>query len=310
MNTEDKNFENTKDEISENFFNGTYTALITPYTKYNTIDFEAIENIIDEQITAGIEGLVVMGTTGESPCVSWDEHKAVIEFAIEKAKGQLKIIAGTGSNYTAEAVDASVFAENHGVDALLVVTPYYNKPTQKGIFLYFDEVCKSVEIPVIIYNIAGRCGVNIETSTLKKIADANINCIGVKEASGKISQAVEVREQLGEDFLIFSGDDALTVEMIEKAQANGTVSVLSNIMPAETKKLTDLALAGEFSEAKIMHEKLSEKMETCFIETNPIPIKTLMAEAGKCQEIFRSPMCTMDPENKKKLLEVFSDVLN
>ena len=296
-------------ETPENFFNGTFTALITPYTKYNTVDFEAIENIIEEQIAAEIEGLVVMGTTGESPCVSWDEHKAVIEFAIEKSAGKLKIIAGTGSNYTAEAVDASVFAENHGVDALLVVTPYYNKPTQKGIFLYFDEVCKSVEIPVIIYNIAGRCGVNIETSTLKKIADENINCIGVKEASGEISQAIEVRKELGEDFVILSGDDALTVEMVEKAQANGTVSVLSNIMPADTKNLTDLALAGNFSEAKIAHEKLAEKMETCFIEINPIPIKTLMAEAGKCKEIFRSPMCTMEGENKKKLLEVFADVL-
>lgn len=306
---EQENIENENPEISGNFFNGTYTALITPYTKYNTIDFEALENIIEEQVSAGIEGLVVMGTTGESPCVNWDEHNSVVNFAVKQSDGRLKIIAGTGSNYTAEAVDASIFAENHGVDALLVVTPYYNKPTQKGIFLYFDEVCKSVDIPVIAYNIKGRCGVNIETSTLKKIADANINLIGVKEASGEISQAVEVRQELGEDFVILSGDDGLTVEMIEKAQANGSVSVLSNIMPEQTKKMTDFALAKKFDEAKTLSSQLTEKMETCFIETNPIPIKTLMAKAGKCQKIFRSPMCEMEEENEKKLLEVFKDVL-
>ncbi len=295
--------------MNNTFFNGTYTAMITPYTKYNTIDFEAIENIIEEQVAAGIEGLVVMGTTGESPCVNWDEHNSVVAFSIKQSAGRLKIIAGTGSNHTAEAIEASRFAEVQGVDALLVVTPYYNKPTQKGIFLYFDEICKSVKIPVIAYNIKGRCGVNIETSTLKKIADENINLIGVKEASGEISQAEEVRRELGEDFIILSGDDALTVEMTEKANANGTVSVLSNLIPVQTKELTDLALAGKFDEAKKLHEKLAEKMETCFIETNPIPIKTLMAEAGKCQENFRSPLCTMEPENKEKLLKVFADVL-
>lgn len=290
-------------------FSGTFTALITPYTKYNTIDFEALEKIIEEQIQAGVEGLVMVGTTGESPTLNWDEHNSIVEFAIKQANGRVKIIAGTGSNYTAEAIGASRHAEYQGVDALLVVTPYYNKPTQKGIFRYFDEVCKSVKTPVIAYNIAGRCGVNIETATLKKIADANPNLIGVKEASGKISQAIEVRESLGNNFLILSGDDALTVEMTEKAGGNGVISVLSNIMPEKTKEMTDLALQKKFSEAKKIHQELSEKIATCFIETNPIPIKTLMAESGKCQEIFRSPMCKMEPENKEKLLSVFSDIL-
>jgi 4-hydroxy-tetrahydrodipicolinate synthase len=290
-------------------FSGTYTALITPYTQYNTIDFAALEKIIEEQIEAGIDGLVMVGTTGESPTLNWDEHNSIVEFAIKQAKGRCKIIAGSGSNYTLEALAASREAEYEGADALLVVTPYYNKPTQKGIFKYFDEICKSVKIPVIAYNIKGRCGVNIETSTLKKIAEKNPNLIGVKEASGSIEQAMEVRKELGEDFVILSGDDALTVEMAEKAGGNGVISVLSNIMPKETKSLTDLALKGNFEEAKKLNEKLSKKMDVCFIETNPIPIKTLMAESRRCQEIFRSPMCEMEEENKQVLLREFADVL-
>lgn len=293
--------------MSQNF-SGTYTAIITPFREDKSIDYPAIEALIEDQVNAGIEGIVVAGTTGESPTLTWNEQDKMIKFYVEKAAGRIQIIAGTGSNCTLDAVKHSQLAENNGADALLIVTPYYNKPTPKGIIDYFNQVCQSVSLPVIVYNIEGRCGVNIDTPTLKKIANQNPNCIGVKEASGNLEQMEEVRKTLGKKFVILSGDDALTVDMIERG-GNGVISVISNIMPQETKAMVDTALEGNIEEARILEKNFGNKMDICFIETNPIPIKTLVAKAGKCEEVFRSPMCTMEAETKAKLLEEFSDIL-
>lgn len=289
-------------------FSGTYTAVITPFLEDKSIDYPSVEKILEDQINAKIEGIVVAGTTGESPTLSWEEQTELIRFFIEKAKGRIKIIAGTGSNSTLEAVNHSKIAQDYGADALLVVTPYYNKPTKKGIIEYFTQVCKSVSIPVIVYNIQGRCGVNIDTATLKTIADLNPNCIGVKEASGNIEQMKEVRAMLGKDFVILSGDDGLTLDMMQEG-GNGVISVLSNIMPIQVKEMVDAGLKNDFISAQKIHNSLATKMDICFIETNPLPIKTLMAHQKKCKEVFRSPMCTMEKENKEILLKEFSDIL-
>ncbi len=289
--------------IASDFY-GTFTALITPFHTDESIDFEALEKLIEEQITAGITGLVMIGTTGESPTLTWEEHDSVVKFAVEKSKGRIKIIAGTGSNSTHEAVEHSRIAEKNGADALLVVSPYYNKPTQQGLFEYFSTVCQSVSIPVIVYNIQGRCGVNVETSTLLRIAQSHKNCIGVKEASGNIDQMMDVLKTLPKDFVVLSGDDGLTFPLMALG-GHGVISVLSNALPLEVKKMVESALSGNFTAARDQHFALLSRMKACFIETNPIPIKTLLAKMGKCEEVFRAPLCLMGTENKKKLLETF-----
>lgn len=294
--------------MSSPAFSGTFTALITPFQKDESVDFVALEKLIEEQITAGITGLVMIGTTGESPTLSWEEHDEVIKFAVKKASGRTKIIAGTGSNSTSEAVEHSRIAEQNGADALLVVSPYYNKPTQQGLFEYFSAVCQSVSLPVIVYNIQGRCGVNVETSTLKRIADANKNCIGVKEASGNMGQMMEVLTTLPENFVVLSGDDNLTYPLMALG-GHGVISVLSNALPNEVRSMVDFALQGDFPSARNIHYSLLEKMKACFLETNPIPIKTLLSAMGKCEEVFRSPMCAMGGENKKKMLEAFGEII-
>jgi 4-hydroxy-tetrahydrodipicolinate synthase len=285
-------------------FQGTYTAIITPFTQDGDIDYESLEKLIEEQILAGINGIVVLGTTGESPTLTWEEHDSVIRFAVEKAKERIRIIAGTGSNATHEAVEHSKIAERNGADSLLVVSPYYNKPTQQGLYEYFLTICKSVQIPVIAYNIQGRCGVNIETSTLVRIKEENKNFVGVKEASGNICQMMEVISTMPKDFVVLSGDDSFAVPLIALG-GHGVISVLSNALPKEVLSMVNAGLSGDIALARELHFSLLTKMQTCFIETNPLPIKTLLASMGKCQEVFRSPMCQMLPENKKHLLSVF-----
>ncbi|MEI7510544.1 MAG: 4-hydroxy-tetrahydrodipicolinate synthase [Candidatus Peregrinibacteria bacterium] len=290
--------------MSSSDFHGTFTALITPFLADESVDFASLEKMIEDQIAAGITGLVMVGTTGESPTLTWDEHQTVVKFAVDTAKGRTKIIAGTGSNATHEAVEHSQIAEKNGVDALLVVSPYYNKPTQQGLFEYFSTVCQSVSIPVIVYNIPGRCGVNVETTTLLRIAQANKNCVGVKEASGNIDQMMEVIRTMPKSFTVLSGEEYLTFPLMALG-GHGVISVLSNALPVEVKKMVDTALAGNFVLARDQHFALLSQMKACFIETNPLPIKTLLSAMGKCQEVFRSPLCKMGEGNKKNLLEAF-----
>ena len=285
---------------------GTFTAIITPFTKDgNNIDYSAFENLIEEQISAGIDGIVVAGTTGESPTLTWEENDELIKKAVQIVNKRILVIAGTGSNCTAEAVQHSIEAEENGVDALLIVTPYYNKPTQKGIYDYFSQINSSVNIPIIVYNIAGRCGVNIETTTLLRMRDTLKNIKAVKEASGSFEQAQEVRKMLGEDFPILCGEESLTYRLLKEGCGNGTVSVMSNSHPVEIKQLVEYGQAGNFEKGDALQAELLERMNACFIETNPIPIKTLLAKMGKCECVFRSPLVEMEAENEKKLFTTF-----
>ncbi len=285
-------------------FSGTYTAIITPFCEDESIDYDALNRLVEEQISAGVDGIVVAGTTGESPTLSWEEHNKMIAKMVQMVNGRVQVIAGTGANCTREAVDGSMEAEKNGVDALLVVVPYYNKPSQQGIFDYYTKVCHSVSVPVIGYNVPGRCGVNMLPETMKQIKDACPNFVGVKECNG-VEQAQKVRELCGDDFVILSGNDDQIIVLMEKVRANGVISVISNALPKETKQMTTLAAEGKWQEAYALQESLLEKIDLCFVEANPMPIKTLLANMGKCKKVFRSPMTPIHPENEAKLLKAF-----
>ena len=287
-------------------FTGLYTAIITPFKKDGSFDQNSFKEIIDQQISAGVDGIVVLGTTGESPTVSTKEHDEIIAFAVDYIDGKVVVIAGTGSNITAEAIHHSLSAQKAGADGLLQVNPYYNKPTQKGLYEHFKAVADAVNIPIMLYNIEGRTGVNLETSTLLKLAE-HPNIVAVKEASGNLEQMKEVIEKTPDDFAVLVGDDGLMFEF-GKLGGDGLVSVASNIFPSEMKGFVENCLSGDVSEAETFQKKYESFFGACFIETNPQPIKTLMAESGFCEEVFRLPMVTMEDDNKAKLMEVFETV--
>jgi len=289
------------------YYRGTYTALITPFAADNTVDEDALKKLIDLQIDAGVEGIVVVGTTGESPTLRKSEHIDLIEFAVKYVQGRTQVIAGAGSNSTREAVLLSQKCEEYGADSLLHITPYYNKPTQKGIYEHFLEVSKSVSIPILLYNISARTGVNIETDTLLSLAEIP-NIVGVKEASGDLAQVKEVIDKTPNDFSVVSGNDDQTLEILQMG-GDGAVSVLSNIFPQETKRIIDAHFSGDTEKANEINRTYADLVEHLFIETNPIPVKTLLAEIGLCKEIFRLPLTTMNEQNKSKLLESYARVI-
>lgn len=285
---------------------GVFTALITPFTSTGAVDAEKMKRLIEYQIEGGVDGLVPCGTTGESSTLSHEEHDRVIALTVQQAKGRVPVIAGTGSNATSEAIQLSRHAEEAGVDALLLVTPYYVKPTQKGLYLHFKAIAESVSIPCILYNIPGRTGVNLETDTLVRLMNECDNIVGVKEASGNLAQIKDVLARRRSGFVVLSGDDSLTVSLIE-AGGDGVISVASNIVPGEMKKLVDAALAGDLEQARRCEEKLSPLFKACFVETNPIPIKTALSMYGWCEEIFRLPMCNLSrPEHYDLLRSALS----
>ncbi len=282
-------------------FRGVHTALITPFTEKDNLDEEALEAIIEHQIQSGISGLVPCGTTGESPTLSHDEHDRVIALTVKFAAGRVPVIAGTGSNATDEAVRLSRHAQQVGADAVLLVSPYYNKPTQKGLFEHFKAIADSVDIPCILYNIQGRTAVNIETPTIVALQEACPNIVGVKEASGKIEQMQEVIDSSRPEFFILSGDDNMCLPLIERG-GHGVISVASNLLPGYISTMVKKALNGEMGEAKELEATLSEFFHACFLETNPIPIKSAMARYGWCNESFRLPLCTFEDEAKRAQL--------
>lgn len=287
-------------------FRGVFTALITPFTEYNTVDYASLEKIVNFQIESGIDGLVPCGTTGESPTLSHEEHDRVIAQTIRYASGRVPVIAGTGSNATSEAIRLSQHAEDAGVDAVLLVNPYYNKPTQKGLYLHFKAIADSVKVPCILYNIKGRTGVNLEPETLYRLEDECPNILAVKEASGNLEQMGTVIDGKRKPFAVLSGDDNLSLELIKKG-GDGVISVASNLFPKEMKKMIHLALDGEWEEAERINEWFSAFFSLCFVETNPIPIKTVMASRGWGKEIFRLPLCTLEKEeHRTALLEIVS----
>lgn len=288
-------------------FKGAFTAIVTPFMENGGIDERALRNLVEFQIKNKIDGIVPCGTTGESPCLEDEECKKVIEIVVNAARGKVPVIAGTGSNSTHHAIELTKIAKDIGANASLQVCPYYNKPTQEGLFRHFSEIAKAVDIPIIIYNIQGRTGVNLETSTLAKLAKEHSNIVGVKEASGNIAQMMDVIATLPKSFDVLSGDDNLTLPLMSFG-GKGIISVASNIIPNEMHKLVELALSGNFKRAMELHYKFLPLFKGIFIETNPIPIKAALAMKGLIKEVYRLPMCEMKTENKEKLRNILRDL--
>lgn len=278
-------------------FKGVFTAIVTPFTKDNKIDEKALINIVEEQIEGGVAGLVPCGTTGESPTLSYEEHNLVIEIVCKQVKGRCKVIAGTGSNSTEEAIMLTEHAKKVGADASLQVVPYYNKPTQKGLYQHFKAIAEAVDLPMIIYNIAGRTAVNLETQTLIELSKIK-NVVGVKEASGSLPQMMAVIKSTPSGFSVLSGDDNLVLPLMAVGGV-GVISVASNVIPKQMVEFVNFGLKNDFVSMREMHYKLSDFFSSLFLETNPIPVKKMMALLGKIESVYRLPLC--EPEEKTVL---------
>jgi 4-hydroxy-tetrahydrodipicolinate synthase len=270
---------------------GTYTALVTPFRNEpgQPIDWQALDALVDAQVAAGVNGLVPCGTTGESPTLSHEEHVQVVERTVKRAGKRVQVIAGAGSNSTREAVELAKHAERVGADAVMVVVPYYNKPTQEGLFRHFVEVAASVRAPVVIYNIPGRTGVDLAPETLARICVAAQNVVATKEATGNVLRAQRLAQIIGDRLVVLSGDDALTLPMIAVG-ARGVISVTSNVLPGEVTRATALALAGKVGEALRAHLALLPVHDAMFLESNPSPVKAALALRGGIQDTVRSPL--------------------
>ncbi len=278
-------------------FTGAMVALVTPFQD-GEIDFQTLEELIDFQLNNGIDAIVPVGTTGESPTLSHDEHKQLIERIVETVDGQVPIIAGAGSNSTAEAIELTAFAKKVGADATLQVTPYYNKPTQEGFYQHFKAIAEEVDLPIVLYNIPGRCGAGMTPDTIARLAEVE-NIVAIKEATGSLDQASEIAVQC--DITIISGDDSLTLPLASVG-GKGVISVAANIVPADVKAMTDLILEGDFASARQWHNKLFTLCKNMLtLATNPIPIKAAMAMLNMAPEELRLPMTLLE-ENKKAVL--------
>ncbi|RUM28748.1 MAG: 4-hydroxy-tetrahydrodipicolinate synthase [Aquifex sp.] len=283
-------------------FHGSIVALITPF-KEGEVDYEALGNLIEFHVENGTDAILVCGTTGESPTLTFEEHEKVIEFAVKKAAGRIKVIAGTGGNATHEALHLTAHAKEVGADGALVVVPYYNKPTQRGLYEHFKTVAQEVDIPIIIYNIPSRTCVELSVDTMFKLASECENIVASKESTPNMDRISEIVKKFGDSFHVLSGDDSLTLPMMALG-AKGVISVANNIMPREVKELTQAALQGDFKKAREIHYYLHDLFKVLFIETNPIPVKTACWMLGMCEKEFRLPLTEMSPENESKLREV------
>jgi 4-hydroxy-tetrahydrodipicolinate synthase len=285
---------------------GCGTALVTPFHQDGTIDEPALRSLVEWQIKSGIDFLVPCGTTGETPTLSHDEWLSVIDITIEVAAGRVPIMAGATSNSTQEAVvKAKEVAARPGVDAVLTASPYYNKPTQEGQYRHFRAIAEAIDKPIILYNVPGRTGANIDPSTLARLAEVP-NIAGVKEASGNMTQIADVCNAVPESFLVFSGDDSLTLSVIALGGV-GIVSVASNEIPRELSDMTRAALNNDWETARRIHRKYLALMEANFIESNPMPVKAVMAMMGKLEEVYRLPMLPMRRETRSKLQKVAAE---
>lgn len=282
-------------------FNGVYTALVTPFSD-GKVDYESLEGIIEHQIEGGVDGVVPMGTTGESPTLSFKEHKELITHVVRFVNGRVKVVAGTGANATREAVDLSRSAEDDGVDGVLSVNPYYNKPGQKGLIAHFETVANSLSVPVMLYNIPGRTGVNFLPESVLELLDKTDNIVAMKEASGSIAQMMRLKELVGDRITILSGDDNLLLPLLGIG-GDGVVSVLSNLLPADVKRVITLFREGDLEGARQVFYKLLPLARAMFLETNPIPIKYAMEVAGFCSSDLRLPLTQLTGENRIKVRE-------
>jgi 4-hydroxy-tetrahydrodipicolinate synthase len=280
-------------------FAGTFTALVTPF-RNDQLDEGAFTALIEAQVAGGVTGVVPVGTTGESPTLTHHEHLRVFELAVQAARGRVKVMAGTGSNSTREAIEYTTEAERIGADAALVVAPYYNKPTQEGVYRHFRAIAESTKLPIMLYSIPARCGVEIAVETCARLAADCPNIVAIKEAGGKVERVTELKAALPPKFEILSGDDVLTLSFV-KAGAVGVVSVASNIIPREVGELVGAALAGNWEEAQQSHDKYGELFKNLFIETNPSPIKQALAWQGRMTAEVRLPLIELQPDSQDTL---------
>ncbi len=278
---------------------GSIVAIVTPF-KNGKIDEKALVDLIEFQIENGTHGIVPCGTTGESPTLSHEEHEYVIELAVKAVKKRIPVIAGTGSNSTEEAIRLTKFAEKVGADATLLVVPYYNKPTQEGLYIHFKQIASQVRIPIILYNIPGRSGVNLNPETIARLARDCRNIIGVKEASGSLQQASKILYLCGMNFILLSGEDVLNFPLLAIG-GKGFITVTANVAPRDVAKLYNSYVRGEFNQARELHFKLFPLNEAMFLETNPIPVKVALSVMGKIRDEFRLPLCSLSPGNLEKL---------
>jgi 4-hydroxy-tetrahydrodipicolinate synthase len=282
-------------------FKGAMVAIVTPF-KNGQVDEKALRELIEFQIANGTDGIVPCGTTGESATLSHEEHDRVIEITIDAVKKRVPVIAGTGSNNTAEALRLTKHAYEAGADGTLIVCPYYNRPTQEGLYLHFKTIAESVPIPIIPYNIPSRTGVNLMPEMVAKLAKIK-NIIGIKEASGSIKQMSDVINLCDKDFAVLSGDDIFTLPLLAIGGA-GIISVISNVAPADMAGLVDAFAAGDMDKAKALHHKMSALIDALFIEVNPIPVKAALALMDKIKYEYRLPLCKMAEANFEKLRKI------
>ena len=277
-------------------FKGTYTAIVTPF-KNGDLDEPAFQRLIKAQIKAGVNGILPVGTTGESPTLDYEEHIRVIELAIEFAAEKIKVLAGTGGNSTSEAIYLTKAAEELGADGSLQVAPYYNKPSQEGLFQHFHAVARATKLPIVLYSIPGRCGVEIGVDTVNRLAHDSVNIVGIKEAGGSADRVSQLRAALGPDFDILCGDDSLTLPFMAVG-ADGVISVASNIIPKEVAHMVKAFALGKPAIALKLHARFYPLFKDLFIETNPVPIKAALAMLGQIEEEYRLPLVPLSNQHR------------
>ena len=285
-------------------FKGSIVAIVTPF-RNGAVDKEKLRELVEFQIAGGTDAIVPCGTTGEASTLDYDEHMEVVRIVVEQVNKRVPVIAGTGSNSTAEAIELTQKAKEVGVDGCLLVTPYYNKPTQEGLFRHYTAVAEAVAIPQILYNVPGRTGVNMLPETVARLAPQK-NIVAIKEATGSLQQASEIMALCGSQIDVFSGDDFITFPMMA-CGAKGVISVLANIMPKEVGDLTDAFFAGNLEKARQIHLNTLKISNAMFIESNPIPVKTALGLMGKCSDEVRLPLCPMGEANKAKLAAIMKE---
>jgi 4-hydroxy-tetrahydrodipicolinate synthase len=283
-------------------FTGTGTALVTPFLRDGSLDEPTLRNLVKRQLAAGIDFLVPCGTTGESPTLTHAEHLRVVQITVEEARGRVPVLAGAGGYNTAEVMALAQELQSLGVDGFLSVTPYYNKPTQEGLYQHFKAIAAATALPIVLYSVQGRTGINMDPATVARLAQIP-NIIGIKEASGNISQMAAILNQVPEDFLVLSGDDAITLPLIALG-GRGVISVVSNEIPAEMSAMVRLALAGQFADARKLHRRFHPLMEINFVESNPGPVKAAMAEMGLLEPSWRLPLLAPHPAHLSRIRAV------
>jgi 4-hydroxy-tetrahydrodipicolinate synthase len=280
-------------------FAGTHTAIVTPF-KNGQVDEAALERLIKMQVKGGVDGVVPVGTTGESPTLDYEEHIRVIELSVKFAAGKIKVLAGTGANSTKEAIYLTQRAAEAGADGSLQVAPYYNKPTQEGLFQHFHAVARATRLPIVLYSIPGRCGVEIAVDTVNRLAHDSVNIVGIKEAGGNADRVSQFQAVLGPKFTVLSGDDSLTLPFMAVG-AQGVISVASNVAPREVAQMVQAFTLGKAALAQKLHARLYSLFKDLFIETNPVPVKAALAMMGLIEEEYRLPLVRMNPKNRETL---------